>query len=1075
MRSSEVFASDHLGDAILRLYECHASSAPEGAQRSRADRTAQTVRAWLTPFDFDRFAPVLDPDVETVDHRTLGTWNSQGAHAALEQIQGLRDVSFGAAVHDEDVLALEPAALLVRRMHSGTERAGGGVYERPFLVLVTFGLDGRLNRWEFFDVGDETQALARFDQLTAAADDRLPTRGPRQRRVRANRATATWDRIVAAVHARDSASLEATMSDSLVYVHHSTGTTFGKPETMATWLGAFQAEQLAYQMELLATLGESLVLGRQRTSISGLAGESFEDFGPAQMDGLIVAEDAGTGFQRAEEFGLDRLGPAIVRLFERYAEILPEGPERGHRTTAARVMALVLSAEPGNLDDLRADIDPGFESVDRRPLRTWSGRGGEALLEHMRALQEVANGLAMPVTEVLALEPNTVLVRRMHSGTERVGGGVYERPHLGLFVTGTDGRLQRYEIFDDDRVDDALACFEDLTGSPEAESSEEPFVNAASRTDRKLFRCFNARDWEGVLDCTASELVFDERRRMVRNTCGRDVWLEQFRILFDVPKSRFTTKLLATRGERLALNLHSFAGEVADGGGPLAMDDQVVIREVDGDGRVVTVVVFDVDDFDAAYAELDARFEATDDLASSPSWNSLRGFVRAVAQHDWDAVAALCAESFVEYDHRGLAVIGTTRGAAAWAQNFRTLADLSPDTTYRADHFRSAARGFYCHGGWHGTREGGRYEIPLHAVLELDADGRIVRADIYDDDGIDAFLARFAELAADDRPVLPGSVGPLAGWSVPRPRTVAEEGEGSRESRVADEERGSAPQFLHSPVEIPANAVTRVQDRVCEYGMAGKWSALQALYAQDMVHEDRRRLLRNVGDRQSVVAELKYLWEECGARVTRTVLATAGNRLALDHWVWNTQDERQPTVLDALVLVELNAEDLLVAAILFDANDRAAASAEIMERWGRSSDLIPDALIEYVHAWNDHDVERLRAATPADFVVYDRRRTGIGRIDRDGNVASLAALWELSRDVCIEPLYEVAVAPHGVLLVNHWFGTNAEGGEFESVYVALVRFDGGQMVGLEIFEVDDLAAAKARFEELGASAQPSRS
>jgi hypothetical protein len=52
-------------------------------------------------------------------------------------------------------------------------------------------------------------------------------------------------------------------------------------------------------------------------------------------------------------------------------------------------------------------------------------------------------------------------------------------------------------------------------------------------------------------------MVFDERRRPVRNTCDRDVWLEQLRFLFDVPNSRFTSILRATRGERLALNFPS--------------------------------------------------------------------------------------------------------------------------------------------------------------------------------------------------------------------------------------------------------------------------------------------------------------------------------------------------------------------------------------------------------------------------------------------------------------------------------------------------------------------------------------
>jgi hypothetical protein len=38
----------------------------------------------------------------------------------------------------------------------------------------------------------------------------------------------------------------------------------------------------------------------------------------------------------------------------------------------------------------------------------------------------------------------------------------------------------------------------------------EPFANAASRTDGELFRCFNPRDWEGVLARVAPVIRFEE-------------------------------------------------------------------------------------------------------------------------------------------------------------------------------------------------------------------------------------------------------------------------------------------------------------------------------------------------------------------------------------------------------------------------------------------------------------------------------------------------------------------------------------------------------------------------------------
>jgi hypothetical protein len=110
----------------------------------------------------------------------------------------------------------------------------------------------------------------------------------------------------------------------------------------------------------------------------------------------------------------------------------------------------------------------------------------------------------------------------------------------------------------------------------------------------------------------------------------------------------------------------------------------------------------------------------------------------------------------------------------------------------------------------------------------------------------------------------------------------------------------------------------------------------------------------------------------------------------------------------------------------------------------------------------------MRTLLPAEFYLDDRRRTGVGRMEgADAYLRSLAALWELSNDLRSEALYTVTSAEHGRLMVARWFGTNTEGGEFEAVFVTIGLLRGGRPVGVEIFELDDLEAARARFEELG--------
>src|SRR5262249_10533355 len=116
-RRTEVFAADHLGDAIVRLYERYAALLPEGPGRARAPATARPIAATRGPIDLERYPAALAPAVETVDHRVLGTWSARGAEAALRHWRALLDVAADVTRRDDDILGLRPNGLLVRRTH----------------------------------------------------------------------------------------------------------------------------------------------------------------------------------------------------------------------------------------------------------------------------------------------------------------------------------------------------------------------------------------------------------------------------------------------------------------------------------------------------------------------------------------------------------------------------------------------------------------------------------------------------------------------------------------------------------------------------------------------------------------------------------------------------------------------------------------------------------------------------------------------------------------------------------------------------------------------------------------------
>src|SRR5262249_26626271 len=196
---AEFFHAHRLGDAITRLYAWHADLLPDGPARARAAATARSVEALLDPFNIDRIAGALHPEIEFLDHRPLGFEPTRGAEQLLPRLRTLETVATDVAVGIDDVLSLRSNGLLVRWTQRGTAREGGGTFETTLLVLWVFGPDGLATHQETFPSDNEAEAVARFDELTAPS----PAARRRGGAVRPNAATETAARIDAAIAGRD--------------------------------------------------------------------------------------------------------------------------------------------------------------------------------------------------------------------------------------------------------------------------------------------------------------------------------------------------------------------------------------------------------------------------------------------------------------------------------------------------------------------------------------------------------------------------------------------------------------------------------------------------------------------------------------------------------------------------------------------------------------------------------------------------------------------------------------------------------------------------------------------------------
>ena len=1001
----ETFDESRLADALPRLYERYAELIPDGPTRARAVATAQSVDRWLRSLgDPERFAAAVAPGVEFVDHRSIGMGSARGAEAVLRGHRAGFELASHTVFRIEDVLALRSDAFLLRTTTLGTDRASGGAFERPLLLLGTFGSEGLVTRIEWFDPSRDAEALARFDELTAEP------KGV-ERRVRPNAATANAARFDAAVAARDAGAFGRLLADRVESIDHTTGLEYDREGAIDYWRSLLGSEDLAFRNEPLATLGDSLALCAVSVSSSRTVSRGV-DVGAIDWRNLVLVEVDAEGRRcRAEVFPPARLGDAISRLYERYAELLPEGPMRAHAAATARsVESLGGLLTP---DLVAGNVDPGVELVDHRPAGFGALHGAQALTRAIATAFEVADGLSERCAEVLAALPDTLLSSWVTSGRMRDGGGEVEWPHLRLCRVGPDGRFTRIETFAADEVREALARFDELVAAPRPAR----FANAAWRAVEKFERAWRERDWDGAMARLDPALVLDDRRALARLQISGEEFLANQRFIFAMKASRYQSELLATRGERLSLSRTRLTGEPKGGGDILV--ELLTLVEIDDLGRYVALVVFDPDDLDAAYGELDLRYAAGEGAVFGPR---LAKLVAAIAARDWQDVTAQLAADFVLLDHRAVGW-ETLRGPAAWVDTLRSLVELAPDARLRIDHFRSTGRGALLESVWVGTREGGSFEIPKLIVSEVDHASRFHRFDTFDPERLDAALARYGDLASESR----------------------------------------AP--------LIENLATRAAAAGTDAMNGRDWDRFTAAYQPEFRSSDRRRMVQLELDRAQHLELMRAVFE-IGQDTELELLATRGSRLALFHLSWLASDGSVgPSDGEFLMILEVDDAGGTTGLVAFDVDALAAAFSELDRRYA-AGEAAP-----YAEIWEQfrlrtravatRDWDWLESLLPADLVTEDHRPTRWGILtSRDEYLAMFRALEDLAPDVSARLEHVLGLDGRGVLAIMNRWGTQ-DGGAFEMPVVTVndVGPD-GRVKHLHLYDLEQLDDARARFETL---------
>jgi hypothetical protein len=469
-----------------------------------------------------------------------------------------------------------------------------------------------------------------------------------------------------------------------------------------------------------------------------------------------------------------------------------------------------------------------------------------------------------------------------------------------------------------------------------------------------------------------------------------------------------TVDHIAIRGSRLSLT-HPRWVDTEHADRPITVEALTVI-EVDDSGLMHDLIIFDSDDVDAAFAELDARYLAGEAAGHAKLWSEITQGYAALNRHEipatmseWETIDHRIRETFEGGDLAAYA-------SSAW--------DLIPDVRIRIEAVhRLSDLGVVATHMAHETSQDGFEAAWRMIVLLLKEGENLGRCELFNEADLDTALARFDDLS--------------------------------------------------QPARRLKNTTSQVFEQFQAYFAARDWDALAGILAEDMSNDDRRRVV-GAGillGRDTDIAHMRAIADVGAKTIAATVLATRGERLALNRILFYGEDQR-PEAFQAelLGLVEIDVDDRIVARLSFDPDDIDAAFAELDARYlaGEASTHARTWSV-VTRAYTTLNSRQIPAATP-DCINLDHRPG----ITYEGDVVPyLNATWDISPDITMRIEAVHRLTDLGAVVTFTSCGTSQNGFSADWRGLNILTVEGDLISRGEIFEEADLDAALARFDELG--------
>jgi class 3 adenylate cyclase len=644
---------------------------------------------------------VAAPDIVNIDHRQLGMIDSGRLISFLrESFEGHTNIeNYVEAVH-----RLTDVGAVLTHVAAATSNDGFDAEWRNVIVEVVDD-DNLISRVEIFDEADLDAALASLDEFSRPTS-RLE-----------NAATQTYQRILDCFAARDWNASRAMISEHVVIDDRrrtvNAGVRNGLDAAIEDGRAFAVAGFASMTASIVATRGTRLALLLVRGSAAAI--EQSDTF---HGEALAVIEVDGDERMTADVvFNANDIDAALTELDARYLK----GEGADHARTWSVIAHAYAAANRGELAATSAEV----VNIDHRHLGMIApGK----LIPYLRSTFNELTNLGTYVESLHRLTDRGALVTHVGTATSKDGFDAEWRVINLLIVEG--GLCTRSETFDEADLDAALARFDELD-RPKAR-----LENAASQVDERFRACFAARDWGAMAETMAADVYTDDRRPVVGIGVrkGRDAAIAHSGAVAEIGVKNMSSTVVATRGDRLILRRARFVGR--DQGPEAFHTETLSIVETNADNQILAAVQFELDDMEAAIAELDARYLAGEAAAHPHTWSVVARTYAGLNRNE----GLSTTPNSVTVDHRAesqvpagdmTAVIGATPELNVYIESVHRLTDLGVVVTQVAQ----------------GTSQD-RFDAEWRFVCLLTVEDDLISSgELFDESDLDVAVARFDEIS----------------------------------------------------------------------------------------------------------------------------------------------------------------------------------------------------------------------------------------------------------------------------------------------------------------------------------------